>query len=97
MQRLLHPLTDLSRPGRWTSSESRRRTRLHIERLEPRMVLDAKLLRFGEAAPYELYNLTNDPWERHNLIDNSARKPLVDLLSDLASIPRTAVLRRERF
>ncbi|MCH2378833.1 MAG: arylsulfatase, partial [Pedosphaera sp.] len=42
-----------------------------------KIFFDASLLREGKAKPYELYDLSQDQWEKENLIDEATLKPLV--------------------
>ncbi len=49
-----------------------------------KILFDASLIRHGQANPIELYNLTVDPGEKKNQIDNWTLKPLVSHLSSVA-------------
>ncbi len=53
-----------------------------------KMFFNARLLREGEARPYELYNLAADPWESENLITKPELKPLVAFLAREATLHR---------
>ncbi|MCY4597773.1 MAG: arylsulfatase, partial [Bryobacterales bacterium] len=55
-----------------------------------KLFLDASLLRAGEAKPYELFNLAEDPQERSNLISTPGLKPLIDHMTALALLHRNA-------
>ena len=49
-----------------------------------KLFFDASLLRAGEAKPYELFNLAEDPQEESNLISTPGLKPLVEHMTELA-------------
>ena len=55
-----------------------------------KLFFDASLLRAGEAQPYELFNLAEDPHEESNLISTPGLEPLVEHLTELALLHRNA-------
>ncbi len=55
-----------------------------------KLFLSPSLLRYGSAEPSELYNLEEDPQERHNLLPNAELQPLVRHLAAAASLHRAA-------
>ena len=55
-----------------------------------KLILDPSLLRDGEAKPYELFNLADDPGERANLISDPEHRPLIVHLTELALLHRTS-------
>lgn len=55
-----------------------------------KLFFDAQLLRLGHANPMELYDLRSDSREANNRISDTELQPLVDHLSELALLHRTA-------
>ncbi len=55
-----------------------------------KLFFDASLLRKGEANPYELYNLADDPQEKKNLIDRQELKPLIEYMTEEALLHRNS-------
>ncbi|MCP4847185.1 MAG: arylsulfatase [Verrucomicrobiaceae bacterium] len=55
-----------------------------------KLFLDAALLRGGQANPYALYDLSRDPGEQENLLDQPALQPLIGELTRLALLHRNA-------
>ncbi|MEO1529696.1 MAG: arylsulfatase, partial [Planctomycetota bacterium] len=55
-----------------------------------KLFFDARLIRLGEAHPFELYNLAVDPRESENLIGLKSLEPLVNYLSALAELHRNS-------
>ena len=55
-----------------------------------KLFFDASLLRAGEANPYELFNLAEDPREQSNLIATPGLNPLVEHMTELAALHRNA-------
>ena len=53
-----------------------------------KLFFDAKLFRFGEANPLELYDLATDPMEANDRLAEPELKPLVDHLTALALLHR---------
>jgi len=51
---------------------------------------DASLLRAGKAAPYELFDLAADQWEKENLIEHPELQPLIKHLNQQALLHRNA-------
>lgn len=49
-----------------------------------KLFFDASLIRAGEAAPYELYDLAVDQWETNDLIDSPKLQPLIQHMTDQA-------------
>ncbi len=61
-----------------------------VHRGQWKLFCDATLLRGGEAKPVELFDLATDPRETTNRISEPASRPIVDHLSKLAVLHRTA-------
>ena len=57
---------------------------------EWKLFFDAALLRAGEAKPYELFNLAEDPWEESNLISSPSLKRLIEHMTEQALLHRNA-------
>ncbi len=55
-----------------------------------KLFFDASLLRAGEAKPYELFNLAEDPQEQSNLISAPSLKPLIGYMARMALLHRNA-------
>lgn len=53
-----------------------------------KLFLDAGLIRMGEGKPLELYELSSDPEEQTNRIDEPDLKPLIDYLHRMATLHR---------
>ena len=53
-----------------------------------KLFFDASLLRAGEAKPYELFNLAEDPREQSNLISDPGLTPLIERMAELAVLHR---------
>jgi arylsulfatase A len=49
-----------------------------------KLFFDARLLRAGEANPYELYDLAEDQWETNNLIEDAKLEPLIEFMTETA-------------
>lgn len=55
-----------------------------------KLFFDENLIRYGVAEPTELYNLSNDQREQKNLLSRARLKPLVDHLTEIATLHRNS-------
>lgn len=55
-----------------------------------KLFFDAALLRSGVATPYEFYNLSEDQWEKNDLIGRSNLKPLIEYMTEEALLHRNS-------
>lgn len=53
-----------------------------------KLFFNARLLRSGEANPYELYNLADDQWETNDRIGDESLQPLIDFMRHTALVHR---------
>ncbi len=60
----------------------------HVFNGQWKLFFDASLLRLGKGNPYELYDLSQDQWERTNRIDDAELKPLLEFMTAQALLHR---------